>query len=131
VSQENVQIARQAIDAFNQRDIDAAFRDADPEIVLDWSRSRGVEAGIYYGHEAVREFWSDLLQIFDPLIISPDEFIESGEHVIVPARTRMSGREGIKVEAHAAAVMTLRDGLIVNWCMYQETAEALKAVGLI
>jgi ketosteroid isomerase-like protein len=129
VSLQNVEIVRQAIDAFNRRDIDAVFRDIGPEIVLDWSRSRGVEAGIYYGHEAGREFWSNFLEIFDPFIVSPDEFIECREHVIVPARTRMWGRDGIKVEAHATAVVTLRDGLIVKWCMYQETADALKAVG--
>jgi ketosteroid isomerase-like protein len=130
MSQENVEIVRRAFEAYNRRDLDAAFRDVAPEIELDWSRSRGVQAGIYRGIEAGRDFWRNFLEMFDPLIITPDEFIECGEHVVVPNQTRLWGRDGIKVEAHAVAVVTLRSGRIVEWRLYQERAEALKAVGL-
>jgi hypothetical protein len=49
MSRENVDIVRQAIDAFNRHDLAAAGRDWDPEATVDWSRSEGVEAGIYRG----------------------------------------------------------------------------------
>ena len=68
--------------------------------------------------------------MFDPFIITPDEFIECGEHVVVPARSRLWGRDGIKVETDTAVVVTLRSGRIVEWRLYQERAEALQAVGL-
>jgi hypothetical protein len=68
--------------------------------------------------------------MFDPCIITPDEFIECGEHVLVPTQARMWGRDRIKVEARAVAVVTLRSGRIVEWRLYQERAEALKAIGL-
>ena len=130
MSQENVEVVRRAIEAFNRRDIDAAFRDVDPEIELDWSRSRGVQAGIYRGIQASRDFWRNFLGMFDPLINTPDEFIECGEHVVVPFQTRLGGRDGIKVETHAAVVVALRSGRIVEWRLYQERDEALKAVRL-
>jgi ketosteroid isomerase-like protein len=43
---------------------------------------------------------------------------------------RMTGRGGIEVQAKSATVLTLRDGRMVRWTMYQDRAEALKAVGL-
>ena len=130
MSQENVEIVRRAIDAFNQRDLDAALGDVDPEMEVDWSRSRGVEAGIYRGSQAVRSFWSTFLEAFDPIIVSPDEFIESGDHVVVPNLTRAWGRDGVVVQARGVAVVTVRDRRIVHWRLYQTRDEALNAVGL-
>jgi ketosteroid isomerase-like protein len=60
----------------------------------------------------------------------PDEFISSGEHVVVPITSHMTGRGGIELEATTATVVTIRAGRMVRWTMYQDKAEALKAVGL-
>jgi ketosteroid isomerase-like protein len=130
MSQQNVDIVRQSIDAFNRRDLDAAGRDWDPEAKVDWSRSEGVEAGIYRGYEATRGFWATWLELFDVFVLEPDEFIECGEYVVVPNRTYMQGRDGINVEAQSASVVTLHDGRIVEWRLYIDRDEALKAVGL-
>jgi ketosteroid isomerase-like protein len=130
MSQENVEVVRRAIDAFNRRDLDAAIWDNDPDVEVDWSRSRGVEAGVYRGQEATRVFWNTFLDMFERVVVSPDEFIESGEHVLVPNLTRLWGRDGVAVEAHSVSVVTLRDGRILRWRLYQERAEALAAVGL-
>jgi ketosteroid isomerase-like protein len=130
MSAENVEIVRRAFTALNRRDLDGVMRDTDAEVEVDWSRSRGVEAGIYHGYEACRSFWSTFLEVFDPMIVSPEEFIECGEHVVVPNRARMWGRDGIEVEARYVAVATLRNGRILTWGLYQERDEALKAVGM-
>ncbi|MEA2202394.1 MAG: SnoaL-like domain [Solirubrobacteraceae bacterium] len=129
MSQQNVEIVRRAIDAFIHHDLDAAVRDNDSEVEVDFSRSRGVEAGIYHGHEDVRAFWRMFLDAFDRISVSVDEFIECGEHVVVPNRTCFWGREGIEVEAHSTYVVTFRNGRIVEWRLFQTRAEALKAVG--
>jgi hypothetical protein len=97
---------------------------------LDWSRSRGVQAGIYRGEQAVRGFWSDFLDIFDQVTVSPEEFIDLGDRVVMPNRTHMRSREGIEVQTQSAVVVTLRHRRIVRWCLYQEKAEALEAVRL-
>jgi ketosteroid isomerase-like protein len=68
--------------------------------------------------------------LFDVFALEPDGFIECGEHVVVPNRTYMQGRDGIKVEAQSASVVTLHDGRIVEWRLYLDRDEALKAVGL-
>lgn len=130
MSEENVEIVRRAIEAFNRRDLDAALRDLDPDAEVDWSRSRGVEAGVYRGNEAVRVFWRSFLDTFDRVAITPDDFIEHGEQVVVPNRGLARGRHGIEVAARSVAVVTLRRGRIIRWCLYQEMHDALKGVGL-
>jgi ketosteroid isomerase-like protein len=130
MSQENVEVVRRALDAFNQRDLDAITRDIDADIEVDWSRSPGVEAGIYLGPAATRRFWNTFLEMFDRVVVVPEEFIEHADHVIVPNRARFLGRDGIEVEAWYVAVVTLRDERIVVWRLFRTRAEALKAVGL-
>jgi ketosteroid isomerase-like protein len=130
MSRENVEVVQRAIDAFIQRDLDAVVRESDPDVVVDWSRSAGLEAGIYHGYQATRDFWSALLEMWDRIIFLPDEFIERGEYVVVPNRTLLWGRDGVRVEARAAYVVRVRNGRIIEWRLYDARAEALTAAGL-
>jgi ketosteroid isomerase-like protein len=130
MSRENVEIVRGAIDAYNRRDLDAASRDFNPQVKVDWSRSRGLEAGVYRGDQAAQDFWATFYDAFDEVTITPLEFIDSDDHVVVPNSTLLCGRYGIEVVARSAWVVTVRSGRIVEWTLYQEKAEALEAVGL-
>jgi ketosteroid isomerase-like protein len=130
MSQDNVEIVRRAMQAFSRRDLDAATRDAHPDVELDWSRSRGVEAGIYRGRDATRVFWSTFLETWDRIDVVPEEFIERGDFVVVLDRTRLWGRDGIEVAARNVGVVRLRDGLILQWRLCRDRAEALDAAGL-
>ena len=62
MSQENVELAQQAFDAFNRRDLGAflALMDADVEAL---SRLVAMEGG-YHGHDGIRLWWQNL---FDAL----------------------------------------------------------------
>jgi hypothetical protein len=46
VSQENVEIVRRAIEAFNRGDFDAALENVSPDATVDWSHSRGPDPTI-------------------------------------------------------------------------------------
>jgi ketosteroid isomerase-like protein len=129
MSLDNVELVRRSIDAFNRRDLEAASQYFDPESEVDWSRSRGMEAGVYRGDEAIRRFWSTFFDVFDEVTVIPEEFIEVGDRVVVPNRIRLRGRDGIEVQARSASVATIRGGRIVEWTLYQEKAEALEAAG--
>ena len=130
MSQENVAVVRRAIEAFSRREIDAAVGYAHADVEVDWSRSRGVEAGIYRGRELTARFWGTFYESFDRIVATPEELIEHGDYVIVRDRTRMWGRDGIEVEARNVALVTLRDGLIIRWRLCRDMAEARRAVGL-
>jgi hypothetical protein len=58
MSQENVDVMRRSIEAWNQRDVPtwlAVFR-SDAEI--DWSRGRGPFKSVYRGRDKQEAFWN-------------------------------------------------------------------------
>jgi ketosteroid isomerase-like protein len=130
MSEENVEIVKRSIAAYSGRDFEAMRAMAHPDTKLDWSASRGLEAGIYKGVEEVMGFYRNFLDTFEKIDIEPDRFIESGDSVVVPNTAYLRGRDGIETVARSAFVFELRDGLITRICLYQETQEALEAVGL-
>ena len=130
-----MEIARQAHEAFNRPDLgvfdlDSFYRLAHPDLVVDWSRSAGLGAGIYRGEAASRRFWSTFFEAFERVVVEPLEFIEHGEFVVTPHHLRAWGRDGVEVDAPSTVVLTIRDGRIIEMRLYRQIAEALKAVGL-
>ena len=130
MSQENVEIVRRLIEAWSRRDLDGALEDLRPDAEVDWSESSGVQRGIYRGLGEIRRFWEEWLDVFEEIDFRPEAFIDAGEHVVVPNRTYMRGRDGIEVHAYSTQVWTLRDGKIIWHRLYQEKEAALEAVGL-
>jgi ketosteroid isomerase-like protein len=129
MSQENVEIVRAAIDALNRGDMDAVVKDAAQDFELDFSRAVGPVHGVYR-LDQMREVLDELVGVWESIWIQADEFIEAGEHVVVPQTGYVRGRDGIETTARITLVWTLRDGAIAHICMYQEREEALKAAGL-
>ena len=129
MSQENVEIVRAAIDAFNERDWDAALKDAAPDSEADLSRAVGPMHGVYK-LDRVRNFFDELADSWDSLRIETDEFIEADDHVVVPWTVHARGRDGIEVSARVTWVWTIRDRAIERISMYQGRQEALEAAGL-
>ena len=127
---ENVEIIRRGIDAFNRRDLDELLQGYDPDAEVDLSRSPGLQAGIYRGREAVRAFWNTFFEAWERMTVSVDEYIDCGESVVVPTRTRFWGREGIEVEAYGVFVVILRDARIVVWRLFRQLDEALNTARL-
>ena len=135
MSEENVEIVRRAHRAFSHPgpdgfDLDTLYPHADPELVVDWSRSNGVEAGIYRGEAETRRLWATFFEVFDRVVVEPLEFIEHGDHVVVPHHLRASGRDGLAVDARAVVVCTLSNQRIIEMRLYQTRDEALEALEL-
>ena len=129
MSEENVEVVRAAVDAYNRGDRDAALKDAAPDFEMDLSRALGPQHGIY-GLEQIQGFWREFDESWGSIQIDPHEFIEIGEHVVVPWTMRTVGRDGIEVEARVTWTFTIRDGAVQRITMYQEREEALEAAGL-
>jgi ketosteroid isomerase-like protein len=130
MSRENVEVVRRAISAYNERDFEAIRALNHPEVEVDWSASRGLEARIYQGQEDVMRFMQSFLGMFEQVKMEPVRFIESGDSVVVPNCTQLRGRDGIETVARSALVFEVRSGRIARIGLYQETREALEAVGL-
>ena len=129
MSQEHVEIVRVAIDAYNQGDWESALKDAAPGFEFDLSRAIGPQHAVY-GRDQMQRFWAEFAENWESVRIEPHEFIESGEHVVVPWTMHAVGRDGIEVQARVTRGWTIREGAIERVCMYQERQEALEAAGL-
>ena len=129
MSQESVEIVRAAIDAWNRGDWDAALKDAAPSFEFDFSQAIGPGRGVY-GLEQMGAYFRQFTEAWESLRLEADEFIEAGEHVVMPNTLHAQGRDGIEVQARAAWVWTIRDGKVFHLCFYQGRKEALEAVGL-
>jgi hypothetical protein len=130
MSQENVSLVEQSIDAYNRRDLEALQRFNDPGLVLDWSASLGWNAEVFRGRDAVMRFYTDRFEAFPEIILVPDCLIDAGEAVVVPNIAHQKGRDGVEVSARSTLVFTVHDRKIIRICLYQETEQALRAVGL-
>ena len=130
MSQENVEIVRQSLDAYSRRDIDALRTLNHPDLELDWSASVGSLAGVYRGLDQALRFYAEYYETFEATVIKPDRFIETGDLVVVPNVAHQRGRDGIEVSARSTLVFAVHNRLITRICLYQDEDEALKAVGL-
>ena len=65
MSRENVDVVRRAIDAYNRRDLQAMRAEAHPDVEVDWSASRGLEAWVYRGFEETDAFYENWFEMFE------------------------------------------------------------------
>ena len=132
MSQDNVEIVRRSADAYSRGDLDGTLEDWAPDVVLDWSNSRGLDAGVYRGHDEIRAFMERFLAAFDEarveLLDDPTE-VEAGL-LVAENITYLRGRGGIQVQARSAWLITMRDGETTSLTLYHTKREALEATGV-
>ena len=121
-------MARRSYEAWHRGDVDAASEDFAPDFELDTSRAIGTDRGIYSLNQ-MRRLAEEFLEAFDTVQLGA-EYLDAGEHVVMPFTNRFRGRDGIEVQARGTWLCTIRDGLIARICLYQEFQEALEAAGL-
>jgi ketosteroid isomerase-like protein len=102
-----------------------------PDAVLDWSHSRGVEAGVYRGHGQIRAFVQRFLATWDEARLEVDDPVEIEDDLLLTENvTYLRGRDGIEVQARSAWLIRFRDGKQTALTMYQTKQEALEAAGI-
>lgn len=127
MSQQNIDVARRTLEAFNTTGVGAAIDGMDPEVEFV-----GGGGAVYHGHAGVRELESLLRESFDEIRIEADEFRTAGDAVIALGRIRVQGRaSGAAGESRRAWVMTFAAGRIVRLQTYEDQDEALEAVGAL
>lgn len=132
MSQQNVEIIREFLEAFNRRD-SAACRDAiDPDV--EWHPPPDIPAAsVATDRDALIAQWRDWLGAWDDYRFVPEEILEgSGETVLVFGRESGRGKDSrIEVRSRrVAAVYELRAGKIVRFKAHLDRAAALQAAGL-
>ena len=131
MSQENVEIVRRGMEAFNQNDFEGWFAIASTEIKL---YPRPEEPGVltvYEGWDGVMEYLVNWYSQWEDYEGEPVEFLDAGDQVLVVMRERgRLERADSRSNRSSATRSKLREGSVVEWRMYDSHEQALEAVGL-
>jgi ketosteroid isomerase-like protein len=130
MSEENVEVVRQAFEALNRGDLDAAGAYLAPTFEYVASGAIPGVGGLYRGVEGMREFlgWLDE---FSTARYEMNELIDAGDQVLIGFTVRGRGKQsGVESSWHLWALWTLRDGKIVRGEGFTDRAEVLEAAGL-
>ena len=131
MSQENTELLRRAVDAFNRRDVDDFLAYTDPEIEFT-PYERAVEGlGPYRGHEGVRAWWQNSFEAFPDLTAELHEVRGHGDKTVARGRLFGTGAgSGAAFERMLWLAHKWHDGKTVWWYAFEDEADALKAVAL-
>jgi ketosteroid isomerase-like protein len=130
MSQDNVQIAKRAIEAFNARDIEGfvALTTAD----FEWSPSMSpIESELFIGHDGIRKYFDALGDAWERFHVAPERFLERADLVLMLGRLEGRGKaSGAAVDAALGMAFDLRHGMISRIRGFLDHAEALEATDL-
>jgi len=130
MSQENVEVVRRCLEAWNRGDLDAWVELFDEQAEFFALRSQ-LEGEPYRGHEGLRQFLVDFDGEWEYVRFSRLEIRDAGEQVVALAQWDARGRaSGIELHVPVGLVATVRRGRIINLRFFSDPEEALKAVGL-
>ena len=129
MSQENVDLARRSIDAFNSRDLDALLALLDDNV--EGAPPLASMEGNYHGHAGIRRWWESLFEGLPDFTIEVVEVRDIGDLTLAVLRNRAHGAaSGTLIEQRLWLVGEWRKGKVIWWHTFRSEAEALKAVGL-
>ena len=132
MSQQNVDTARRAIDAWNRGDVNGYLELLHPR--CEWysdviGRMEGTGT-VYRGREEIRRFWDEWHSVWD-LKIEISEYRDLGDTVLMLGRLRARGKgSGVDLDVPVAYVGEGEGGLIRRLRAYLDPQQALEAVGL-
>jgi ketosteroid isomerase-like protein len=130
MSQENVEIVRRTLEAFSDRDFDAASYLA-PDIEWEPASPSVVEHAVYRGREEVAEATAALWEIWDVFRFEETEVRDLGESVLWLGHVHMKGGASqLGLDQEFANHIDLRDRKIVRVRAFLSWREGLQAVGL-
>jgi ketosteroid isomerase-like protein len=129
VSHEHLALARDAVVAFNRRDVPALV-----ELTTDdfqWVTWTGtVEPTVYHGAEGLASYFRDS-DVWEVLNLDVQEFRDLGDRVLVAGTFHArGGGSGVEIHAPYFSAFFLSQGKLARVLSFRTEAEALEAAGL-
>jgi ketosteroid isomerase-like protein len=132
VSAENVQIVREAWEAYLRGDEEKGAQLLDPEVELHGTVGGLQEGQVARGLSQIDEtFEAEDLEAWEERRLEAEEFIDAGDEVVVLVHEYRRGRgSGVELEIDTAVVVAVNGGRVVRMQGYMDRDAALKAAGL-
>ena len=131
MSQDNVEVAKRAMDAYNRRDLS----DYNEMFTADYQWVPGMPGAVegvgFQGREGVEAYFEELLESWEDSRLVVTSLSDLGERVLVDCVVEGRGRRsGIPFAVQQWIVWDFRGGKISATRAYLDHDDALKAVGL-
>jgi ketosteroid isomerase-like protein len=133
MSEENVELVRDFVEAALLQDWKRAAELLDPEV-----EGHGTVGGLEEGQvtrglpEMIHAFETEDLEAWEERRLDPKEFLHVDDLVVLLLHEYRRGRgSGVELENDTAVVFTVRDGRVVRMQGYMDQDAALKAAGLL
>jgi ketosteroid isomerase-like protein len=134
MSEENVEVARRGVEAWNADDLDAFLADLDPEVEWHPSIEPALEGGetTYRGLDGARKAWDDYRGgAWERLTIRVQEIRDLGESVLVLGHIDLTARTtGLEFHEEVGSLIIFRGEKILRSEDFLSHAAALEAAGL-
>jgi ketosteroid isomerase-like protein len=129
--QENVEIVKQGIDAFNNRDVDALASLVTPDFAWFPALPGVLEGDGYRGREGIETYFGEISNTWEELRVLAGEFRDLGDRVVMLGRTEGRGRgSGVQVGSPIGVIYDFRDGKMSRVLAHLDHDEALRAAVL-
>ena len=129
----NTDILREGYEAFGRGDLDGAVENFADDI--RWENPEAPQLpnnGVTEGKDSVKELFANLFDFWESFSITPDEFIEDGETVVVLSHSESKGKDtGKEVKLPWVHVWRFSDGKATEVQALTDTALAADALGKI
>jgi ketosteroid isomerase-like protein len=131
MSAENVQLVRSVYENFMKGDIPAVLGVLDPEVEwIEGEQSFLPHRGTHKGPQAVAQgVFAMVPETFDEFAVVPVALHDAGDVVVVEGRVTGTTKAGLKLDAPAAWVWTVRDGKVVRNVNYHDNDHWREALG--
>jgi ketosteroid isomerase-like protein len=131
MSQENVELVRQAYEAWNRGDLEWQLDHITPDFEFQTAELFPDTDAVYRGREGFRKFWNTFREPWETVLIEIERIEPIGdERVLALLLFHGRGRDGIEVTVKYANLLTLENGMARLNVGFADWQQALKAAGL-
>ena len=129
----NADTLRQGYDAYARADVEGALENWHDDATWENPNASQIpNPGTHEGKDAIRQLLMDTPQHWESFTVTPDEFVEQGDTVVVlghnEAKAKATGKE---IKAPFVHIARMRDGKVERFQVLFDTALAAEALGTL
>jgi ketosteroid isomerase-like protein len=131
MSQENVEVVRRALAAFNSGEIEQVLAIVQPDFEARIAPELSAEPDTYRGSSGLQRYFDSFREAFEEIRFEVEGLTDAGDSVVVGLRMTATGKmTKIPVEQRNAGVWTVVDGKVSRIETYVSLEDACRAAGV-
>ena len=131
MSEENLEVARAFMTAYNAKDAEGLIGLLDPEATMTTISQRGGLPSKRWTRDQIRAYFEQLDETWLDVRAEIEDYRVHADHVVALGRLCGTGRSsGVELDAPIATVFLVKNSQLVRVDSYGDWSDGLKAAGL-